>query len=162
MTKALIAGSFDPITIGHLDLIKRASNIFDEVYVVEFVNPDKKHMFDDDERLEMIKKVASAFPNVIADSSFGLSCDYCVEKGISVFVRGVRNTTDYEYETTLFLMNREVNPDIETMLLPASPELSAISSSFVREMVRYGRDFTKYVPDGVGEMMKKFMEIKSR
>lgn len=136
--KAIVTGSFDPITVGHADLIKRASQIFDEVYAVMFINPDKEYYFSFEKRLEMLKTVCGDMKNVTVDSSLGYVVDYCAEHGIGIIVRGIRDAEDLKYETEMAEMNHTLNPDVETLFLPAKPELVSVSSTGVREAVKNG------------------------
>ena len=145
MKRALIPGSFDPITVGHEDLIARAAAIFDEVIVCAFINTGKTYMFSEDERLDFLLAVAGEFDNVSADVSNSLVTSYAKNNGCDVIVKGCRSGLNFEDEYEQALINRELDPDIETLILPASPELSFVSSTMVREMIRYGVDCSQYV-----------------
>ena len=147
--KALICGSFDPVTNGHLDLIKRASRLFDEVTVGIFVNPDKKYLFSAEMRLSLLTEAIKDIDNAKAELCSGYVADYCKENGISAIVKGVRNTADYEYELEMAVFNKNRAPETETVFLPAYGEIAGISSSFVRELHAKGEDVSSYVPECV-------------
>ena len=155
MKKVLVPGSFDPVTIGHYDVIERCARMFDEVYVVTFKNTEKsgKEMFGGKESYEMLKITVKDLPNVHADITDRLVVDYVREKGIDFIVKGVRDTVDFEYEHDLFCINRDIG-NVDTVFIPASSEYKHISSTFVRDMIKYGRDITPYVPKGVAEYIK--------
>lgn len=149
--KVLYTGSFDPITCGHLDMIKRCSSKFDEVIVTVFNNKSKKHWFTGEERCRLIKEATGDLKNVKVDVAEGMVVDYCVKNNINVIVRGLRAVSDYEYEMSVSLINRHMHNDIETIFLVASPEYSFISSSMVREVAEYGGDFKDFVPQNVAD-----------
>lgn len=155
--KALITGSFDPVTNGHLDLIKRTAAVFDDVTVGIFINPDKAYTFSEDTRLSMMVEAIKDIGNAKAVLSHGMVADYCRENGIDVIVKGVRSETDFIYERNMALYNREHCPTTETVLLPASPDLVSISSSAIREMFKNGEDISTYVPAVV---VKEFGNLK--
>lgn len=149
MKRALIPGSFDPITVGHEDIITRAAELFDEVIVCAFVNTEKHYMFSEEERLDFLLSVAESYNNVSADLSHSLVTAYAKENDCGVIVKGCRSGMNFEDEYEQALINRELDPDIQTILLPASPELSFVSSTMVREMIRYGVDCSQYVPKAI-------------
>ena len=149
MKRALIPGSFDPITVGHEDIIARTAALFDEVIVCAFVNTGKTYMFSEDERLEFLIAVAGEFDNVSADLSHTLVTSYARENGCDAIVKGCRSGMNFEDEYEQALINRELDPDIETIILPASPDLSFVSSTMVREMIKYGVDCRQYVPRAI-------------
>ena len=161
----VIPGTFDPVTNGHLDLIKRTLKMFDKIYVVSFENSAKKTMFDDIERLEMLKlacgdiediKDINGMNKIEIDATNELLVDYAKSKNAGFIIKGIRNSSDYEYEYSMFLINREIGNDrndIETVLLPAKSEHLYISSTFVREMIKYKRDISKYVPEKVNKFI---------
>lgn len=159
LKRALIAGSFDPVTVGHLDLIKRAAAIFDEVYVVEFVNSQKEYMFSEELRLKLLTVACKKLENVKVDISDSLVVEYALKKKIDVVVRGLRSVLDFEYESELSRINRVLNPSLETVFLPVLPELSHVSSTFVRELIRYSRDISEYVPTGVAEEISRSFDF---
>ena len=149
MKRALLPGSFDPVTVGHEDLIARAAALFDEVIVCAFVNTQKTYMFSEDDRLDFLISVAGTYDNVSADLSHSLVTSYAKENGCDVIIKGCRSGMNFEDEYEQALINRELDPDIETLILPASPELSFVSSTMVREMIRYGVDCAQYVPKAI-------------
>lgn len=151
--RALISGSFDPITVGHEDLIIRAASIFDEVVVCAFENSAKHYMYNSEERFEQLRAVAEQYDNVIADISRSMVADYAEENKIDVIVRGSRSGSAFEYELTLAAINREFVPQIDTIVFPARSELSHISSTMVRELIKYGKDYKPYVPKAIWEML---------
>lgn len=137
--KAIVTGSFDPVTTGHLDLIKRASRLFDEVYAVVFVNPQKDYFFPIGRRVEMLRLACAEIENVTVDGSAGLVADYCRLHGISVIVRGIRNSRDIDYETEMADINRVLGGGLETVFLSARKELADVSSSAVRQKLSEGK-----------------------
>jgi len=146
MKKCVYPGSFDPISNGHLDIIKRAAKLFDEVHVVVSYNMFKKSAFSKDERIELIKLSTANLSNVIVTSYDGLVVNYCKENNINVIIRGMRNYSDYENEFQLFQYNKDINPTVETVILLPSSKNQFISSSAIKELVSYGLDISKYVP----------------
>ena len=146
MKKCVYPGSFDPISNGHLDLIKRASRLFDEVHVLISNKILKSSTFTIQERIEMIKECTKQLPNVIVTSSDGLVVNYCKENNINIIVRGMRNYSDYEAEFQLFQYNRDIYPNIETVLLMPTTKLQVVTSSAIKELVAFGVDISKYVP----------------
>lgn len=151
--KALIAGSFDPITVAHEDLIIRAAAIFDEVIVCAFDNSAKRYIYTQRERFDHLKAVAEQYENVFADTSVMMVTEYAEENGIDVIVKGARTATDFEDEFRQFCINRELLPGIETVILPSRPELSFISSTMVRELMKYEKDYKPYVPAAVRDLL---------
>ena len=147
--KVLYTGSFDPITCGHLDLIKRCSKKFDEVVVTIFNNKSKKHWFTGEERFNLVKEAVKDFSNVTVDITEGMVVKYCKENGINIIIRGLRAVSDYEYELSVSSINRHLYNDLETLFLVASPEYSFISSSIVKEVAEYGGEFSDLVPKNV-------------
>lgn len=146
MKKAVYPGSFDPFSNGHLDIVKRASKLFDELHILVSYNIAKNSNFPSQERVAMIKKCVSSLKNVIVDSYDGLVVNYCKEHGIQVIVRGLRNYSDYENEFNLFQYNRDIAPGIETIFLLPSTKNQFVSSSAIKELVSFDCDITKYVP----------------
>lgn len=156
MKKALYAGSFDPITNGHLDLINRAAKLCDELIVGVIENPSKKPLFTVSEKEDMIKKSVEHLGNVKVDSFCGLLADYVKRNQIDVVVRGLRATMDFEYEIQMAQMNaRLYNNDVETIFLMTSPDYSFVSSSMLKEVFSLNGDITGLVPDGVLEYMQE-------
>lgn len=148
--KALYAGSFDPITNGHLNIIERASKMYDSFTVAIVVNPNKKGFFTIDERLEIVKKVTEHIPNVSVDKFSGLLADYVNSNGFAAVVRGLRATTDFENEIQMAQMNaRLFNGNTETVFLMTDPECSFISSSIIKEVASYGGCVDGLVPEYV-------------
>ena len=155
MKKCVYPGSFDPITNGHLDVIIRAAKVFDEVIVLIGNNISKKGLFTIDERIEMIKLVTKKYPNIKVESFSGLIVDYCKNNNINVIIRGIRNYTDYESEYDLFQHNQDINPNIETFLLMPKPENISISSSSIKEFLKFQCDISKYVPSELVDIIIK-------
>ena len=147
ITKALYAGSFDPLTLGHLDIIERAANIFDEVVVGVVVNLEKKTMFTFEERMDMIKEVTKHLPNVTVQAFDGLLVDYMNKIGATLIVRGLRAVTDFEYELQIAQTNHVQNENIETIFLTTNLNYSYLSSTIVKEFASYGGDISKFVPE---------------
>lgn len=148
-------GTFDPITHGHVDLIERASRIFDEVIIVVMKNIKKKPLFTLEERLDMLKNTVEKIPNVSLDTHDGLLIDYVKKTGINVVLRGLRVVSDFDYEFQMALANKELCPDIETLFLMTNPKYSFISSSLVKEIAAMGGNLDPWVPDYV---KKKLLE----
>ncbi len=149
MKKCVYPGSFDPISNGHLDIIKRAAKIFDEVHVVVASNMFKKSSFTIEERIEMIMDSTANLGNVVVASYDGLVVNYCRENKINVIIRGMRNYSDYENEFSLFQYNKDIDSSIETFILLPSTKNQFVSSSAVKELVEYGLDISKYVPKAI-------------
>ena len=159
MKVAVCSGTFDPITLGHLDIIRRAAACFDKVYVCVSPNASKKNqMFTPEEKLELVKTAVADLDNVEAELYQGLLADYAVERGANVIVRGVRNATDFDVEYQLAQINSGIHPGLETMILPASPQYQHFSSSMAREMIRYGQPLEKYLPESIIPMVKGLWE----
>ena len=160
MKKCVYPGSFDPITNGHLDVIIRASKIFDEVIVLIGNNITKKGLFSTEEKINMIKLVTKNYPNVKVCSFNGLIVDYCKENNINVIIRGIRNYTDYESEYDLYQHNTVINPNIETLLMMPKPENISISSSSIKEFLNFNCDISKYVPaELVDIIINKYRQV---
>ena len=147
--KCVYPGSFDPMTFGHLDIIKRSARLFEEVHVAVLNNTNKKCMFTLEERLQMLQEETESLPNVRVHSFGGLLVDFLREHELSIVVRGVRNQTDMEMEEMMANTNRILYPDLETVLLVSNPKLNHISSSIIKELVRLGADITSFVPASV-------------
>ncbi len=155
---AIYPGSFDPITIGHIDIIKRASKLFDEVVVLLAVNPNKKCRFDVPTRLVMLKESLKEFNNVKVDFYSGLTMEYAKQIGACALIRGLRVVSDFEYEWSLSAANEFINKDIEMVFLMAHRELAFISSSTIDELYKSGVDISSLVPEIVN---KKYKELYS-
>lgn len=157
MNIAVYPGSFDPITNGHLNIIERAATIFDEVIVIVLVNPDKKGLFSIDERVELIKRVTKHIPNVKVESFSGLLVDYMNKNNVKVIIKGLRAISDFEYEFQMSLINKKLNPHIETLFMMTSSEYSYLSSSSVKQVAAFGGCIKDLVPDEIIEdIMLKF------
>lgn len=146
MRKACYPGSFDPISNGHLDIIERAARQFDELHVLVSYNVNKKSTFTPDERVDMIKRACKNIKNVVVSKSSDLTVKYCKENNIQTMVRGLRNYMDYENEFSLYQFNRDIDPEIETLLLFPSTRTQFVSSSSIKELVAFNLDITPYVP----------------
>lgn len=152
MSIAIYPGSFDPITLGHLDIITRASHCFDELVVCVMVNCEKPGgLFPPEKRLELIEKSVAHLPGVKVERWSGLLADYMRQKGAHILVKGVRNSTDFESEKQMARINQGITAELETVLLPASAAYEHFSSTMVREMIRYHQPLEKYVPAPVAE-----------
>src|SRR4051812_9209476 len=146
---AIFPGSFDPITVGHVDIINRALPIFDEVVIAIGINTQKKSLFPLKKRMEWIKKVFKNDPRVKVESYNGLTVNYCRQRGAKYIIRGIRSSADFEYEKTIAQLNHMMVPEIDTFLILSSPELSAISSTIVREIIIGNGDTSKFLPKEV-------------
>lgn len=154
MVKAVFAGSFDPPTNGHLDIIKRASKLFNTIDVVVSVNPDKHYMFTQEERLEMLQKLTSEYKNVSVHIYEGLIVNYAKQVGAKVLVRGVRSSNDFGYEFELAQMNQNLNPEIETVFLQSKERFTIVRSSSIKELAKFGGDISRMVPPVVESALK--------
>jgi len=158
---AVFAGSFDPFTVGHLDIVKRAATLFDELYVLLAVNASKKYLFPEALRVEMVRKAVEPFSNVKVDSFDGLTVDFAKRVGAKYLVRGIRGAADVDYEQTVAWNNKVLCPEIETVFLSSAPEHLAVSSSVVREILKAGianseggrEKLAHYVPGPVAKMI---------
>lgn len=156
MRTAVYPGSFDPVTNGHLDIIQRASRIYDKLIVGVLNNPSKKTpMFSVEERIDLIRSVTADIPNVEVDSFTGLLVDFAKAKGAQVIVKGLRTVADFEYEFQMALLNKALNPEYETVFLMTDTKYSYISSSMVKELAGFKGDLTGLVP---GEIIEKIKE----
>ncbi|EAD6535219.1 pantetheine-phosphate adenylyltransferase [Listeria monocytogenes] len=151
---AVIPGTFDPITNGHLDIIERAAKIFDVLYVSVLNNLSKKPLFTIEERMEMIRQVTAHLPNVQVESASGLTVDYAATRGATAIVRGLRAVSDFEYEMQIASMNRTLNADIETFFVMTNTKYSFLSSSMVKEVAQYQGDISELVPEIVNEQVQ--------
>lgn len=155
MIKAVFPGSFDPPTNGHLDIIQRASKLFDNLDVVISVNPNKQYMFSEDERLEMLSQLLKDYKNVQIHVWEGLIVNYAKEHDAKVLIRGIRSANDFSYEFELAHMNQNLNPQIETMFLPSKEKWGVVKSSSIKELALFGGDISRMVPPLVEEALKK-------
>ena len=155
MTNAVFAGSFDPPTNGHLDIIERAAALYDKLDVVISVNPEKKYMFSEKERLEMMASLVTKFKNVTVHSYSGLIVNYAKSVNANVLIRGVRSTNDFAYEFDLALMNQNLNPDIETVFLQSKEKYTIVKSSSIKELAFFGGDISRMVPEIVEKALKE-------
>lgn len=147
--KALFPGSFDPFTAGHLNILKRALTMFDEVVVAVGINQDKRGFFDMEKKLSIIQEATKGLSGVSVISYDSLTIDACRKLGIHHIVRGVRNMIDFETERSIADANRRLAPEIETIIIPTSQEFAHISSSAVRDILRHGGDYSAFIPEGV-------------
>jgi pantetheine-phosphate adenylyltransferase len=152
--RALCPGSFDPVTNGHIDIIGRAANIYDEVVVAVFVNQSKSSLFSVDERRDMLGEVTADYPNVSIDVFEGLVVDYCRVHDIPVIVKGLRAVSDFDYELQMAQMNRGL-AGIDTLFMPTNPEYSFLASSLVKEIAKWGGDVSSLVPPNVLKRLKE-------
>ena len=155
MVKAVFAGSFDPPTFGHLNIIERVQKLFPEIHVVIAVNNNKTYCFSGEERLEMIQKLVSGWNNVSVHLWDSLIVDYAKKIKADVLIRGVRNDNDFLYEFDLAMMNKSLNPQIETLFLVPDPKFFVLRSSSIKELAAFGGDVSTMVPPIVEEMLKK-------
>jgi pantetheine-phosphate adenylyltransferase len=153
MFKVLLPGTFDPPTNGHLNILRRASHLFDAVQVVIAVNPGKSYLFSAEERLAMMRELAEGLPNVTVSTWSGLIVDFADRIGVHVLVRGVRALADFDYEFELSAMNRSLNPRIETVFLPTDQKYSVIRSSGIKDIARFGGDISGMVPPNVARAL---------
>ncbi|MGI8721671.1 MAG: pantetheine-phosphate adenylyltransferase [Geodermatophilaceae bacterium] len=155
--KAVCPGSFDPITNGHLDIIERASQLYDELIVAVLVNPDKAGLFDVNSRMSMIRESTAHLSGVSVDSFHGLLVHYCRDQGIEVIVKGLRAISDFEYEVQMAQMNRGLT-GIETVFMPTGPEHGHLSSSLIKAVAHFGGDVSHLVPAPVLEALRERRE----
>jgi pantetheine-phosphate adenylyltransferase len=157
MKRAIYPGSFDPITMGHLDIIARSVNLFDEIIVAVLNNPDKKPMFSVEERCEMLRNVLpkSNKCRIVVDSFSGLLADYAKAQRADAIIRGIRAVADYEYELRMALMNRKLEPEIETVFLMADTEFSYVSSQLIKQVFTLGGRVEGLVPKIVEDKMRE-------
>lgn len=146
---AVYAGSFDPVTLGHVDLIERASALFSDVIVAIGVHPTRQPLFSVDERLDLVRSVSSKYGNVQIDSFDGLLIDYCQKVHARVIVRGLRAVTDFEYELQIAHANADLCPSIDTIFLPTRTAHGFVSASLIREIASHGGDVSRYAPEQV-------------
>ena len=152
MRRAVCPGSFDPVTNGHLDIVGRASHLFDEVVVAVGVNASKKRLFTPEERMAMLERACEPWDNVRVDSFSGLLTDFCREHDVHAIVKGLRAVSDFDYELQMAQMNASLT-DVETVFVPTSPEWSFLASSLVKEVASFGGDVAGFVPEFVRQAL---------
>lgn len=155
--RAVCPGSFDPVTNGHLDIIGRASKLYDEVVVAVLINKTKSSLFSVEERVQLLKECTSDYGNVRVDSFHGLIVDFCRENDIQVIAKGLRAVSDFDYELKMAQMNNGLS-QVETLFMPTSPLYSFLSSSLVKEVATFGGDVTGLVPDLVLEKLREKLD----
>lgn len=160
MKIAIYPGSFDPITSGHLNIIRRAATIFDKLIVCVMVNAGKNPMFTQEERVDLIRRVTQDIPNVEVDSSNALLAEYAKEKGSCVIVKGLRAGSDFENEFQMALINRKINSTLDTMFLTAESQYMYLSSSTVKELGNYDVDLTDFLPEQIIDDFKERIKLK--
>ncbi|MBQ7123508.1 MAG: pantetheine-phosphate adenylyltransferase [Oscillospiraceae bacterium] len=155
MKKAVCPGSFDPITNGHIDIIKRAAELFDEVTVLVVTNPDKNCVFSPEERCTLIEKAVEGIDGVKVDCFSGLLADYVKQNEMNAIVKGIRSSSDFEYEFQMALANRSLAPNAETVFITADPQNMYVSSSLIRQIATFGGDVSDFVPKVIVEEIEK-------
>ncbi len=161
MKIAIYPGSFDPITLGHLNIIKRAAECFDKLIVCVMVNSGKQGLFSPQERVEMIRRVTAGIPDIEVDFASELLADYAGRRQAKVLIKGLRAVSDYEKEVQLAVINGKLNPGLDTMFLPSSEKYTYLSSTVVKEMARYGADLSDFVPrEIIDDVNRKMQERK--
>lgn len=146
---AIFPGSFDPITRGHENIIVRALPLFDKIIIAVGQNAEKKSYFSIEQRIDFLRQVFVNYPTIVIDQYNGLTVEYCREKGAKYILRGLRTSADFEFERTIGQVNKKLYPDIETVFLLTMPEFTAINSSVVREILKYGGDASQFIPEGL-------------
>ncbi len=159
---AVCPGSFDPVTVGHLDIIRRAAKMFAHVIVVVATNSSKRPSFTAEERMEMIKTATADIPNVTVAQYGGLLADYAKEVGARAIVKGLRAMSDFEYEFQMALTNKKLNPDVETVFLTTQAENMYLSSSMVKEIASMGGDISDFVPEGIHDTIIKRIQTERK
>ena len=163
MNTAIYPGSFDPVTLGHLNIIKRAAACFDKVIVCVMINSKKTGMFTPEERVEMLRRATERFPNVEVDLSRELLAAYAKRRDAHVVVKGLRAVSDYEQEVQMAVINRKLKPQLETMFLASSEKYTYLSSTIVKEMARYGADLAEFIPrEIVDDVNRRMREMEGK
>ena len=150
MKTAIFAGSFDPITRGHEDIVLQALPLFDEIIIAIGINIDKKYAFPLDDRIKWIKSTFAEYPKIKVISYQGLTVDFCKKMNAGFIIRGLRNTTDFEYESIIAEANKKLNPEVETVFFLSKPELRCVSSTVVRDVLKNNGDVTAFIPEKSG------------
>jgi len=153
MRRAVCPGSFDPVTLGHLDIVSRASRLFDEVVVAVGVNASKNRLFSVEERIDMLREACTPYANVSVDGFSGLLTTFCRDREIVAIVKGLRAVSDFDYELQMAQMNASLEPGLETVFVPTSPEFSFLASSLVKEVATFGGDVSALLPGFVNERL---------
>ncbi|ADE71309.1 MULTISPECIES: pantetheine-phosphate adenylyltransferase [Priestia] len=160
---AVCPGSFDPVTNGHFDIIKRGANVFDTIYVVVLNNSSKSPLFTGEERVALLKEVTKSLPNVVVESYSGLLMEYAKEKQAKTILRGLRAVSDFEYEMQITSVNRVLDKEIETLFMMTNNQYSFLSSSIVKEVAKYGGNISELVPPPVREALaEKFEQLSQK
>jgi pantetheine-phosphate adenylyltransferase len=154
MSGAVCPGSFDPVTLGHIDVFERAAGQFDEVVVAILINPAKKGMFDLDERIAMIEEATEHLPNLRVEAGQGLVVDFVTSRGMTAIVKGLRTDTDFEYELQMAQMNKHV-ANVDTFFVATAPQYSFVSSSLAKEVATMGGDVSQLLPESVNRRMRE-------
>lgn len=157
MTRAVCPGSFDPVTLGHVDIFRRAAALFDEVVIAIGTNPSKRRLFTPEERIEMLEEATADLPNVSVAGFTGLLVDFCRERDITAIVKGLRNASDFDFELPMAHMNARLT-GVETVFVATAPELSFVSSSLVKEVATFGGDVTPFLSPVVLERLRARLE----
>jgi len=160
MKRAIYPGSFDPITNGHLDIIERSLEIFDELTIVVAGTVRKDPLLTPDERVQIMREILKGKPNVKVDLWSGLIMDYAKKHSVNAVIRGLRAASDFEYEFMMASMNKQINSDVETLFMMTSQDLFFVSSTMVKELFRYGGDISAYVPQEVEQALAQKMKLK--
>lgn len=155
MIEAIFPGTFDPPTNGHINIIQRASRLFDKIDVVIAVNKAKSCLFTPEERLSFLEKLVKPYKNVTVHTYSGLIVDYAEQKGANVLIRGIRNSIDFSYEFDLSLMNHKLNSNIETLFIPTEQKYLVLKSSSIKELAQFGGDVSEMVPENVRAALEK-------
>ena len=163
MKVAIYPGSFDPVTLGHLNIIKRAALCFDKLIVCVMINSNKHGMFTPEERVELLRRSTARFPNVEVDFAEGLLAAYAKRRRAHVVVKGLRAVSDFEQEVQMAVINRKLNPGLETMFLASSEKYTYLSSTVVKEMARYGANLEEFIPrEIVADVNQRMKELQER
>ena len=162
MKIAVYPGSFDPVTLGHMNIIERAAAIFDKLYVCVMVNSEKTPLFNRNERVELIRRCCTHLPNVEVETSDGLLVDYADSRGACAIIKGLRAVSDFDWEFQMALANKKIKPSIETMFLASSEKHTYLSSTVVKELGRYGASLEDFVPAEIIDDIVAKLESKSK